>query len=347
MPLKQRTARAPAKLILTGEHAILHGVSAIAMAINIYCESTVSGQSLPRVLFDLANLNHKRARTLHHLRRFKAKVQADYHRFLEGEHSIRKVLTEPFHLLEYTATAFIDKLNVKMHDGLSVHTHSAIPSGYGMGSSAAAIVSLNFALNQYTGKNLSLDALFHLNLAAENLQHGQSSGLDIYVSAHGGCIRFCHDKTAHLLHWPDFPFTLILTGQPASTTGECVSHTRAIFQKEPTRIQAFQEVSDRMAEAIEQADFSAFKAAISDNQNLLEDLGVVPTQVQALIRQLKNADIAAKICGAGAISGEAAGVVLAFASKDEITQALQSLKGLELREAHLDMQGVRIDSSIM
>ena len=342
MPLKKLTVRAPAKLILSGEHAILHGVPAIAMAINIYCETTVSAQSLPRVLFDLANLDHKRTRTLNHLRRFKAKVQADYHRFLEGEHSIRKVLTEPFHLLEYTATAFIDKLNVKMHDGLSVHTHSAIPSGYGMGSSAAAIVSLNFALNQYTGKNLSLDELFHLNLAAENLQHGQSSGLDIYVSAHGGCVRFCHDKTAQPLQWPDFPFTLILTGKPASTTGECVSHTKAIFKQEPQRIAAFQAVSERMTQAMTAGDFNAFKTAISDNEQLLEDLGVVPAKVQVMIQQLKHANIAAKVCGAGAITGDAAGVVLAFASPNEITQALPSLEGIDLREAKLDLQGAMI-----
>ncbi len=342
MPLKKLTARAPAKLILSGEHAILHGVPAIAMALNLYCETTITGQSLPRVLFNLANLDHKRERTLHHLRRFKEKVQADYHRFLEGEHSIRKVLTEPFHLLEYTATAFIDKLNVKMQDGLSVHTHSQIPSGYGMGSSAAAIVSLNFALNQYTGKNLSLDELFHLNLAAENLQHGQSSGLDIYVSAHGGCVQFCHDKTTQALNWPDFPFTLILTGKPASTTGECVSHTKAIFLREPQRIQAFQAVSQQMIQAMQASDFSAFKTAIFDNQTLLEQLGVVPTKVQALIQSLKQAGIAAKVCGAGAISGDAAGVVLAFAAPQQITQALPSLEGLELREAELDLQGVTI-----
>ena len=344
MPLRKLTARAPAKLILSGEHAILHGVPAIAIAINLYCETTVSGQSLPSVLFNLANLDHKRERTLHHLRRFKSKVQADYHRFLEGEHSIRKVLTEPFHLLEYTATAFIDKLNVKMNEGLSVHTHSDIPSGYGMGSSAAAIVSLNFALNQYTGKNLSLDELFHLNLAAENLQHGQSSGLDIYVSAHGGCIRFCHDKTAQPLHWPDFPFTLILTGQPASTTGECVSHTKTIFQQEPQHIGAFQEVSERMTRAMAASDFTAFKTAISDNERLLEELGVVPTKVQTMIQHLKQAGIAAKICGAGAITGDAAGVVLAFASPEEITQALPSLEGIELRKANLDLQGAIISS---
>ncbi len=342
MSLKKITARAPAKLILSGEHAILHGVPAIAMAINIYCKTTVSNQSLPRVLFDLANLEHKRMRTLQHLRRFKAKVQADYHRFLEGEHSIRKVLTEPFHLLEYTASAFIDKLNLKMQDGLSVHTHSDIPSGYGMGSSAAAIVSLNFALNQHSKKNLSRDELFHLNLAAENLQHGHSSGLDIYVSAQGGCVQFCHDKTTTPLDWPDFPFTLILTGKPASTTGECVSHTKATFQQEPQRIQAFHAVSQAMIQAMQTQDFSAFKTAITENERLLEALGVVPLRVQTLIQSLKQADIAAKICGAGAISGTAAGVVMAFASMDQIKQALPSLKGLELRSARLDTKGVTI-----
>ncbi len=342
MSLKKLTARAPAKLILSGEHAILQGVPAIAIAINLYCETTVTSQSLPRVLFNLANLEHKRERTFRHLRRFKAKVQADYHRFLEGKHSIRQVLKEPFHLLEYTATAFMDKLNLKMQEGLSVHTHSDIPSGYGMGSSAAAIVSLNFALNQFTGKNLSLDELFHLNLAAENLQHGQSSGLDIYTSAHGGCIRFCHDKTAESLTWPDFPFTLILSGTPESTTGECVAHTQALFKREPSRVADFARVSEAVYQAIQHHDFNAFKAAIIENEHLLEALGVVPLKIQAQIKTLHQAGIAAKICGAGAIQGEGAGVVIAFASAEAIAQTLPGFTPLELRHAHVDLHGVTL-----
>lgn len=341
--IKPVTARAPAKLILTGEHAILHGVPAIAMAINCYCDTTISPSSTPRVLFNLANLDHKRERTLHHLRRFKAKIEDSYHQFLAGDRSIRSVLKKPFHLLEYTATAFLEKMDAERKEGFSVHTHSNIPEGFGLGSSAAAIVSTNYALNIFTEKHLSLDQLFELNLEAENLQHGRASGLDIYVSAHGGMVRFCHDKKrVEPLTWPSFPLTLILTGQPESTTGECVTHTKAFLDQHPELIAEFEAVSQKIYQALNAKDFDAFKWAITQNERLLETIGVVPDRVRTLIHSLEAQGLAAKVCGAGAISGDNAGVVAVFGDFKTVSKALPADSSEKLMDISIDLEGVRV-----
>jgi mevalonate kinase len=338
--VKKISARAPAKLILSGEHAVLHGVPALAMAVNLYCDTTISANSLPRVLFDLANLDHKRSRTLQHLRRLKAKIQQDYHAFLEGSHSIREVLREPFHLLEYTTSAFMDKLNVRLQEGFQVHTHSSIPTGYGLGSSAAAVVSTNFALNHFLGKDLSLDDLFQLNLDAENLQHGKSSGLDIYVSAHGGLVSFSLGKIPQKLVWPVFPLCLVLTGEPISSTGECVEHSKGYFEQHPSVLAEFSAVSEAMRAALDAAHFEAFAKAVIQNQRLLECLGVVPSPVQAFIQALHTAGLPAKVCGAGAIRGDAAGVVAVFAPKDTVTTLLPQDRSWSIIDAIIDLQGV-------
>ncbi len=334
-------ARAPGKLILSGEHAVGQGAPAIAIAINRYCETTITPTPLPKVLFDLVNLDHKRGRTLRYLSRLKTKVKADYQAFLTGDRSIRKVLREPFQLLEYAAGAFIEKLQVKMDEGFSVNTHANIPTGCGLGSSAAAIVSLNYALNTFTGKNLSLSELFELNLASENLQHGKSSGLDLYVSAYGGCVYF-HQGEASPLPFPGFPLSVIVTGTPASGTGECVTHTRAIFAAEPNLIHEFEKVTKAIRKSLEEADLAAFKTGITQNQRLLERLGVVPVKVQTLIRQLEQAGFAAKVCGAGAIRGNQAGAVLVVAEASALKDfSLLTATATEIIEVEVDTQGVR------
>lgn len=338
---KEITARAPAKLILTGEHSVIQGAPAIAMAINRYCDTTIVPSSLPNVLFNLVNLDHKRSRTLHYLSRLKAKVKEDYNEFLQGERSIRKVLQEPFQLLEYTASAFVEKLHGKMDEGFSVKTHASIPTGCGLGSSAAAIVSLNYALNIFTGKNLSVDELFELNLASENLQHGKSSGLDIYVCAHGGCLRF-QDGKVERLSFPSFPLSLIITGEPESSTGECVAHTRDLFAKNPKLIKQFEKVSNAIYDSILQDSFDAFKVGIAENQTLLEKIGVVPAATQTLIKQLSDAGFAAKVCGAGAIQGDKAGVVLVAASSLEL-KSLDFVRAAgELIDVLIDDEGVHL-----
>ncbi len=334
------TARAPAKLIITGEHAVLQGVPAIAIAVNRYCDTTLTPDSLPKVLFNLVNLDHKRSRTMHYLSRLKEKVKADYHEFQQGERSIRKVLKEPFHLLEYTAGAFVEKLAHKMEEGFTVKTDSRISTGCGMGSSAASVVSLNYALNTFTGKNLSLDELFELNLASENLQHGKSSGLDIYVCAHGGALQF-KDGKVERLNFPNFPLTVVITGEPESSTGECVAHAREVFSKNVKLVAEFQKASDTILASIQNNDLAAFKAGIKKNERLLEEIGVVPQKVQTLIRQLEEAGFAAKVCGAGSITGDKAGVVLVIALPEDL-QGLSCLSEYQSFQVALDQEGVRL-----
>ncbi len=315
------TARAPGKLIITGEHAILHGTPAIAIAIDRFCETTINQISKPRVLFNLANLEHKRERTIKHLKRLKQVLQERHNGFTKGERSITDVIKEPFYLLEYTAGAFMDRLNVKFKEGFSLNTHSSIPTGCGMGSSAAAIVSLNYALSHFMEKPLSIDELFELNLAAENLQHGRSSGLDLQVSMRGGCIRFA-EGTITPIDFPDMPLSIINTGAPASCTGECVAHTRAAFNDREL-IAAFNEVSQHIFNALINNDPTTLRSNIHRNHLLLQRIGVVPAPIHELVLQLYQQGIVAKLSGAGAVRGDAAGILLAFATAPEVNKALQ------------------------
>jgi mevalonate kinase len=79
----------------------------------------------------------------------------------------------------------------------------------------------------------------------------------------------------------------------------------------------FKSVTHDVELSLDQLDFPAFKAHIKRNHALLDHIGVVPTSISTLISELEAVGAAAKICGAGSISGEAAGMVLIATEDNE------------------------------
>ncbi len=55
---------------------------------------------------------------------------------------------------------------------------------------------------------------------------------------------------------------------------------------------------------------SASQQAVRAHQSLLNQIGVVPAKVQAFIEEIEHSGGAAKICGAGAVGWDAAGMVI-------------------------------------
>lgn len=332
------TARAPGKLIISGEHAVVHGHPALAVAINRYADTTVRAQHPAGILFDLVNLPHKRQRTLHTLRRIKNRVQASYEKFQRGEKGIRDVIKKPFELLEYTTSNVLEKLSPQHQQGFSIHTHSSIPTASGMGSSAAAIISTNFALAHYLQKPISPENLMQLGLAAENMQHGQSSGLDLYMSIHGGCQLFQQGK-AEARALPQLQATMINTGTPLSNTGECVAATSQYF-KNSSIGNDFAAVTHSIDQALQNNDLNQLKNGIRENHRLLCKIGVVPEPIQNLISRLEMQGLAAKICGAGAVRGNNAGIIVIVGQVD--TTVFPREFGYCAESISVEAQGVRL-----
>jgi len=311
---------APGKLILSGEHAAVYGKPALAMAIDRYVVATATSQLLPFVSFDLSDLDYKRRFSLAALEHLKDRIKDKYQRFVHGEFKIRDVLHKPMELAQFAFSLFFETLNLKLTQGVKIHVRSDIPIGCGMGSSAATILSVVHAIANHMRMDLSSETFLRLGLEAENMQHGYSSGLDLRVSLYGGCL-YVKDGQIQSRTVPTLPMYLINTGMPETSTGECVAAVAHLF-KNTTIGDEFAAVTDAMDLALQLNELSSFKLAIKENHDLLVRIGVVPKPVQAFITEVQKIQGAAKICGAGAVSGNQAGIVLAVTENETQLQEL-------------------------
>lgn len=338
---KNIKAYAPGKLILSGEHSVVYGKPALAMAVNRFATATITTERRPQILFDLADFAHQGRLSFDALHKLKDKIKRKYQRFKRGEYSIRHVLQKPFELAQFAMSLVTESQNIALPNGVKIHLHSTIPIGCGMGSSAATILSVMQAVSQYMQIPLQPETLFALALDAENMQHGRSSGLDLRVAMKGGCL-FMQGEMMQSRLLPTFPFYIVNTGKPDSSTGQCVETAASFFQSSTQLAEDFAAVTQAMDAALNQSSDAAMRTAIRANHALLTHIGVVPTQVQAFIQEIENHAGSAKICGAGAVSGEKAGVMLVLLDDYELLSAVCKRYNYEILSIVGETRGIHV-----
>ncbi len=307
--------RSPAKLILSGEHAVLYGQPAIAMAVNYYTETVISWHKEQVINFNLLNLEYAKGYTLYALNKLKLRIQKNYRAFLRGKCGIKDVLKKPFELLQYSVSNLIEKLNLQLTKGLEIQINSNIPIGCGMGSSAAAIVSTMHAISCLFNLKLEAKKLLSLGQDIEDLQHGKSSGLDLHLTLFGGVVKFYQGDTEPR-HIPDTSYLYAVnTGSPQTTTGESVIKVAKYFTSGKLG-EDFGAVTNALDVALRKNNLLDIQNAIKENHKLLNTIGVVPKKVYDFIAAIQQQKGAAKICGAGSVVGEEGGMVLVVSEHD-------------------------------
>ena len=333
-------AVSPGKLILSGEHAVVYGQPAIAMAVDRFAVTTIQPQLSKLVSFNLLNLRYKDSFTIQTLREVKHRLLDQYKLFLHGESSIREVLSTPFELALFTFINVFDHFNSKIIDGLNIKTHSTIPIGCGMGSSAAVVLSVLHAIATYFNIPFDQEKYLYLGNEAEKLQHGFPSGLDAYVSLQGGGVYF-HKKEKTSFVLPEIPMFMVNTGTPVTTTGQCVESVAKGFAHDVIW-DDFGAVTQSICEAFTNRKLSDIQQGIRENHRLLVHIGVVPSTVQAFIRDIEDVGAAAKICGAGAVMGEQCGIVLIVTESDELVAPICARYGYRISPIKKESRGLHL-----
>ena len=282
------------KVILLGEHSVVHGYPAIAVGI----ERGVHAQAAPG------------NRDLLRLDPWALEIEPD------------PEADEPL------ARAFAAVLDTYAErPPLEVDAEVELPAGAGLGCSAAIGVAVLDAIDGALGRSRSREELGEAALAWEEVFHGNPSGIDNTMSAVGGVAWFRRGEPLRALD-ANKPLHLVVGfSGVSSSTKEMVSSVRRQLEQDEDRVrQAFEGIETLVRNAklaIEAGDLIALGQLLDLNHTLLSSLMLCTTKLDAMCQAARAAGaLGAKMTGAGG-----GGCMFALAPKREEAERLREVLG--------------------
>ncbi len=300
-------AEAPSKAIITGEHFVVHGSTALAAALNRRVRATVSPAADLVVTSDRVPLRNREA-------------------LLPVGRVVAAMASE---------LAFSPRIRVDIS--------SNIPRGAGMGSSASTMVAVAAALAKFQGIELGRPDLVRFAMEGEREIHGNPSGIDVNVCAYGGVVLFRMGGSPRQVRLTS-PVRLIIaySGRRRSTRTmiDRVSDTK---ERHPGLFKAMAdsigELSLEAAERLSSGDLAGLGRLLTLNHAVLESVGASNKRLDALVETLLSLGCSgAKLTGAGG-GGSVIGVAPEKKGKSIISEL--AARGFEAFEEQLPVEGVR------
>jgi mevalonate kinase len=267
-----RTYSAPGKMILFGEHAVVFGKPALAIAID---------------------------------RRITSTMRDSEEYYVNG------------HPMKRRHHAYISAALDQAWNGppVAIDTTSQIPSGSGLGSSAAVSVSCVAALLSRRG-SVTPEEVARKAFEVEVTVQGRASPTDTSVSTHGGAVLVSPDRSdgflwriekgervwnIHHRDTPELTFVVGYTGIHAAT-GPLVEGVRKLVESSPEARHTVDRIGEITAEGVEALvakDGRRLGELMSENHSLLNLLGVGHPSLEALVQACAGKAYGAKLTGAG------------------------------------------------
>ena len=280
-------ASAPAKIILFGEHFVVHGEPAIVVAIDRRARAEAELRQDRRLRFQSANLN-----TSCYFENGVFKVE-------QGDAKEAKLKFAPVKLAVEKVLAASGK-----SVGLDITINSAIPVGAGLGSSAAVVASVTAAVSALLGLEFSKQEIFRIAFEAEKIVQGTPSGVDPAIATFGGTLLFQVDTGFKPLEVEtDIPLVIGDTGVERSTKiqVEKVRETMDSFPQIADSLRkAAREIVLRAVAALQENALETLGRLMNINHALLYGIGVSDESLEWLTNAARKAGaLGAKLTGAG------------------------------------------------
>lgn len=332
-------ARAPGKIIITGEHAVVYGSPALAVAVDRFAESRVHFNQDSVVELTLIDLGSAVQMRWEQIQSLYQACQQRHQQYTQGLLPIEAVLERSTDLACCAIGELLALLGTVPEQGVTIEVKADIPLGAGMGSSAATTAALILSLSELLRARLSKEQLQQATTVVEQLQHGRSSGLDPAVVCQGGFIALTDGQVEPLGKISAQGWYLMNTGTPASSTGECVQAVRQSHGNSDIWDE-FSKVSLALRQGLQSSNIDLIQTQLRRNHRLLCQLGVVPAAVQTVVSQLEAHGLAAKISGAGSLTGDAAGALLIYSPQGQ--PQIEELS-LPIMPLSFNYQGVELE----
>ncbi|MEK7177534.1 MAG: mevalonate kinase [Patescibacteria group bacterium] len=278
---------APAKVILSGEHAVVYGKPSLVSAIN---------KSLKFSLLE-------------------ATTKTNDKNILHISQVVKKYLKKE-------KIDFLDKkFNFKIE--------SDIPIGRGLGSSAALSVTSSAAfLEFYTGRQFEKNIINDIAFQIEKHFHQNPSGVDNSAACYGGLILYQKNVKIKNLDFKipkniEEKLFLIDSGKPKETTGEMVNFvgTKSVGKI----LYEIKITTKKLEESIAKENINLFKESLVNNENLLEQLGIVSEKTKKLLKDLSKFGVG-KVTGAGGRETNSGFIIFLAEDKEKLQEFLKNKK---------------------
>ena len=304
-------ASAPAKIILFGEHFVVHGTKAILAAIN------------KRVTVTSSFTEDKTIKVNSELGILEVPISSSY----------EEVKSE-FRPFVYLANKIINSnQNV---NGLEITIDSDIPVGVGLGSSSACCVA---AAGSIFGlfKEWSSEEILKISIEAEKTIFPDTSGADCTVCTYGGMIEYPSvEKIGNT-----FDLNLVIANSMIPhNTKNSVKKVNKFKENNEERFSQLCDLENgligEVIVAMKNNDATALGLKMSENQKYLEEIQVSNDTLRNMISTLNEISLGSKITGAGD-----GGCVIALVKNENVSKVPALLgKDKECFSAKIDTKGV-------
>jgi len=314
------TASAPGKCILLGEHSVVYGYPAIAVALDIRSYCTIENPIDKSIHIYLPD--YEMGLNFPNITQMQKQIPDTYRQFYEGLNAISK---------EY-------EIPIK---NLSIRIKSDLWKGAGLGSSASTSIAFLTAIAERYDLKISLNELNKIAFFMEKFVHGTPSGIDNTICSLGGAIIY-QNGVREKLNIPKFPILITHSGSPHNT-GQIVSSIKERKDDLKNAFVEIEKITEKGIIALKKGDFSRLGELCNKNQEILSRMGLSTPEIDEIICfSIDNGAFGSKLTGAGA-----GGSVITLGTKDtlqEIQQILQK-KGFLSKICNLENNGGRINSN--
>ena len=267
-------ASAPGKIILFGEHFVVHGTKAILAAIDkrVTVTSTFTENKTIKVNSQLGTIEVP----------------------ISSSHEEVKSEFRPF---VYLANKIIN--SEQNASGLEITIDSDIPIGVGLGSSSACCVAAAASISELFNE-LSSEEILKMSIEAEKTIFPDTSGADCTVCTYGGMIEYPSvekiDNTFDLN-------LLIANSMIPHNTKNSVEKVNKFKENDEERFSQLCDLEtkliDEVITAMKNNDATTFGLKMSENQKYLEEIQISNDTLRDMISSLKEISLGTKITGAG------------------------------------------------
>ena len=270
-------ATAPGKIILFGEHFVVHGTHAVVCAINK--RVSVTSETNDTAAISIESSLGKAAIPI-----------------TEDVDTVEKKF-RPFFFI---AKEVISDHNFK--NGINIKIESDIPIGAGLGSSSACCVAGAASISNLFSKP-DISQILDMSIDAERTIFPKTSGADCTVSALGGIIEYQKEsdpksiKTEH-----DFDF-VVVNSQKMHNTDAVVSRVNQFKEKNEDAFSELCKEEDNLiskaVDSLQTFDLDIIGKCMSQNQIFLERIGVSNNVLLDIVKSIEKETFGAKLTGAG------------------------------------------------